>query len=79
MKNAIVSITSSDLDTVTGGGTLLSPGNTKAVLQTLGHDERSVMAVANEYRLTPGGIFANGAYKGAQNSFGVLNAVKPWQ
>jgi hypothetical protein len=80
MKNGtLVTLALSDLDTVSGGGQMLSPANAKSVLTVLGHDEGSIRAVQQQFGLSPGGVFANGANLGAQNSFKVLNAIKPWQ
>ena len=77
-NNTLVTITSSDLNTVTGAGQLLTSGQSTRVLSTLGHNEQSVLGVVKTYNLTPGQTFANGASLGAQNSFRVLNALRPF-
>jgi hypothetical protein len=77
-NETLVTLSSSDLDTVSGGGTLLSPGNVKNVLTVLGHDQASVMGVVKKFNLSPGDTFANGAFKGAQSSFQVLQSIRPW-
>ena len=78
-KEAFVTLASSDLATITGGD-LLGPQTTADVLSVLGHTEQSVMDVVKRFGLTPGGTFANGAAKGAQNSSAVMRIISrpPW-
>ena len=77
-NETLVTLSSSDLDTVSGGGTLLSPGNVKNVLTVLGHDQSSVLGVVKRFNLSPGDTFANGPFKGAENSMRVLQSIRPW-